>query len=62
MKNASKNWALLILGLGIGAVGYFSLDAPPTAQVNSSTSHASGTVPAPGVGQKKVVLKNLGMT
>jgi hypothetical protein len=62
MKNASKNWALLVLGLGIAALAYFSLDGAPTAQVNTSSSHASGTVPAPGLGQTKVVLKNLGMT
>jgi len=50
----------LVLGLGIAAVAYISLVAP-TAQVNSSASNVSATVPAPGPSQKKVVLKNLGM-
>jgi hypothetical protein len=61
MKNASKIWALFVLGLGVAAAGYIWLGATPTAQVNSSTSNVSATVPAPAPGQKKVVLKNLGM-
>jgi hypothetical protein len=61
MKNASKSWALMVLGFGIAAAAYIWFDAAPTAQVNSSASNASATVPAPGPGQKKVVLKNLGM-
>ncbi len=60
MKTARKNRGWLVLGLGIAAVACISLVAP-TAQVNSSASNASATVPAPGPGQKKVVLKNLGM-
>lgn len=61
MKNASKNWALMVLGFGIAAAAYIWFDAAPTAQVNNSTGHASATVAAPGPSQKKVVLKNLGM-
>ena len=59
MKKTSGKWALLLLGLGIAAASYVWLDATPTAQVNSSTSNSSATVPGPN--QKKVVLKNLGM-
>jgi hypothetical protein len=61
MKTARKNRGWLVLGLGIAAVAYIWLVAP-TAQVNSSASNASATVPAPEPGQKKVVLENLGMT
>ena len=61
MKTARKNRGWLVLGLGITAVTYIWLDATSSAQVNSSTSHASASIPAPGPGQKKVVLKNLGM-
>jgi hypothetical protein len=62
MKDRIKKWGLLALGLAIIAAGYMWLDTTPTAPVNSSTSYASTSVPAPGRGQKKVVLKNLGMT
>ncbi|MDP2600977.1 MAG: hypothetical protein Q8S00_00065 [Deltaproteobacteria bacterium] len=60
MNTARKNRGWLVFGFGIAAVVYVSLVAP-TAQVNSSASNASAAVPAPGLGQKKVVLKNLGM-
>ena len=60
MKTARKSRSWLVLGLGIAAVAYISLVAP-TAQVNSAPSNTSATVPAPGPGQKKIVLKNLGM-
>jgi hypothetical protein len=61
MKTARKNQGWLVLGLGIAALAYIWLGTAPTAQVNSSSSHTSATVAAPGPGQKKVVLKNLGM-
>jgi len=62
MKTARKNWRWLVLGLGIFALAFVWLDANPGAQVNNSSGHTTGSVAAPGPGQKKVVLKNLGMT
>jgi copper chaperone CopZ len=62
MKNASKNWALLVVGVGITAIGYIWLSTTPTAQVDSPNGNASAAVPAPTPSQKKVVLKNLGMS
>ena len=56
-----KKWALPILGLGIIAVGLVWLNVSQTAQVNIP-GYASASVPAPGPGQKKVLLKDLGMT
>ena len=61
MKNTNNRWTLLLLGLGIALAPAIWFDATPSAQVNSPISHASATVPAPGPGQKKVVLNNLGM-
>lgn len=62
MKRAIKSLALLVLGLGTIAVGSLWLDATSIAQVNKSASYESAKVPPPKPGQKKVVLKNLGMT
>ena len=59
MKTASKSRGRLVL-LGIAAVAYISL-TNPTVQINSSARNASAALPAPAPGQKKVVLKNLGM-
>ena len=60
MKTARKNRSWLILG--IVALAFIWLEVAPVAQVNNSSGHTTGSVAAPGPGQKKVVLKNLGMT
>lgn len=62
MKIATKKWVFIVLGLGIIASVYFGLNAMPMVQGDSSTSQQRKSVPAPVQGQKKVVLKNLGMT
>ncbi len=62
MKGSAKKTLLLVLGLGLFAAGYVWLNAAPTAQVKDTTTYLSGSVPSPGTGQKKVVLKNLGMS
>ena len=62
MKIATTKWVFIVLGLGIIASGYFGLKILPINQVNSSTHETRMSVPAPVQGQKKVALKNLGMT
>lgn len=60
MRDRIKRWALPILGLGIITVGFVWLNASQAAQV-SSPGYASTSLPPPGPGQKKVILKDLGM-
>lgn len=60
MKNRIKKWVLLVLGLGIITVGLLP-NISQNIQI-SSFSYASSSLPPPGPGQKKVVLKNLGMS
>lgn len=62
MKAITKKWALIGLGVAIFASAYFGLKVIPVAQVDSSTPQEQMSVPAPVQGQKKVVLRNLGMT
>ncbi|MBI2350226.1 MAG: hypothetical protein HYV00_01860 [Deltaproteobacteria bacterium] len=62
MKATTKKWAFIVLGVGIIASAYFGPRILPINQVNSSTHQERTSVPAPVQGQKKVVLKNLGMT
>lgn len=62
MKAITKKWALIGLGVAIFASAYFGLKVIPVAQVDSSAPQEQMSVPAPVQGQKKVVLKNLGMT
>lgn len=62
MKRIIKKLALLALVLGAIAPGLLGLGVIATAQVNKSASYESAKVPPPKPGQKKVVLKNLGMT
>ena len=57
-----KKWALLVLALGIAAVVYIWLDGTPIAQVKDSRINERAGVPSPEPGQKKVILKDLGMT
>ena len=61
MKNTKNNWTLLVVGLVFAVVVYLLIGAS-TAQAGSSGDNTSPSVAAPGPGQKKVVLKNLGMT
>jgi hypothetical protein len=61
VKDIIKKWAFVALGLGIIIVGFIRLDASQSVQV-SAPGYASASVPAPRPGQKKVILKNLGMT
>lgn len=61
MKDRIRKWALPILGLGIITVGLVWLNASQAAQV-SSPGYASASLPPPGPGQKKVILKDLGMS
>lgn len=62
MNTITKKWLFIVFGLGIIASAYFGLKAMPVAQVDSSTRQERTSVPAPVHDQKKVVLKNLGMT
>ena len=58
-----KKLAFLVLGLGIITAGYIEWNnATLATQEKNPTTHVAASVPAPGLGQKKVVLKNLGMT
>ncbi len=54
--------ALVVLVIGILAAGYVWLNDIGTLQINTSARDVSAGVPAPNAGQKKVVLKNLGMS
>ncbi len=58
MKNPSSKWRSLVVGLVIFAATYFLVGAASTPQVKSN---ARATVPALAPGEKKVVLKDLGM-
>ena len=51
-----KNWVGIVIVVGLLAFALVWI------QGDSTTTSASSTVPAPGPDQKKVVLKNLGMT
>lgn len=62
MDATIKKWTLLVFGVGIVTVGYFWLNPIQTAQVHGASGYVSSKVPPPKPGQKKVVLKNLGMT
>lgn len=62
MNVTVKKWIFVVLGLGIVAAAYFGLKTMQITQVQSSTHQERISVPAPTEGQKKVVLKNLGMT
>lgn len=62
MKAITKKWALIGLGVAIFASAYFGLKVITVAQVDSSAPQEQMSVPALVQGQKKVVLKNLGMT
>jgi copper chaperone CopZ len=61
MKEKIKKWVLPVLLLGIITVGFVWPNASQTAQA-SSPAYASTSVPPPAPGQKKVILKNLGMS
>jgi hypothetical protein len=62
MNLTTKKWVFVVLGLGIVASAYLGLKTMRITQVQSSTHQERTSVPAPTQGQKKVVLKNLGMT
>jgi hypothetical protein len=57
----TKRWTPLGFALAIAAIGYLAIDASTAAQVRRSTDNTSASAPAPTPGQKKVLLKNLGM-
>ncbi len=63
MQFLTKRWVQVTILVAIVAPGYFWLNgvfrAAPRA---GSTQQVSPSVPAPNSDQKKVVLKNLGMT
>lgn len=63
MQFLAKRWIQTVLLVAIVTLGYLWLSgvfrATPQA---GSIKHASLNVPAPSAGQKKVVLRNLGMT
>lgn len=61
MKDKIKKWALPLLVLGIIIGGLVRLNATQAAQI-SGPVYASSTLPPPGPGQKKVILKDLGMS
>jgi copper chaperone CopZ len=69
VQSTVRRWALVAFMIGIIAAGYLWLNgAPGIWQVGGSslgpsgaTVAASASVPAPGPGQQKVVLENLGM-
>jgi hypothetical protein len=60
-KIATKKWVSIALALGIIISTHFGVAATPVAQIDSSKDEKRTTIPAPLQGQKKVVLKNLGM-
>lgn len=62
MKGLTKKALLLVLGVGLFTAGYVWLDAASIAQLKDTATYVSGSVPSPGTGQKKVVLKKLGMS
>lgn len=61
MKDKIKKWTLPLLVVGTITVGFVWLNASQAAQV-SSPGYASTSLPPLGPGQKKVILKNLGMS
>lgn len=58
-----KKWLSIVIGVGLLAIlfGWMS-GTSQTIGRDILTLYASSNVPAPGPGQKKVVLKNLGMS
>ena len=61
MQSAVKQSCRIILGLFILLTASLEFKTIPTVTVTRAAG-ASAEVPAQGRGQKKVVLKNLGMT
>lgn len=60
MNRTSKKTLLLTLGLAFFSASYLWLNTEPSAQ-SKAAPYVSASVPAPKPGERKVVLKNLGM-
>ena len=63
MQIFAKTWVRVSVLAAIVAVGYVSTNVLfRTARTEGPTAQVSSGVPAPESGQKKVILKSLGMT
>lgn len=62
MAKNTKVWLrLLVVAVFVGLLYAWASGTFRFTEVDSTTSYVSQAVPAPGPGQKKVVLQNLGM-
>ena len=58
-----KKWVSIVIGVGLLAIALLWMKGiSQTTGRDVPTTYVSSSVPAPAPGQKKIVLKNLGMT